>query len=114
MEYEGWLKSLKAGDTVVLEKFGWGYDILEERTVSKITQKGFIKVDTFLFDSKTGACRGPHDVNILDPKDEDTINRLREWEKEKYIMTIMGKMRDIVDITYEQAVEINKILENSK
>lgn len=111
MKYTDWLKLLKAGDKVILHKHGFSYELYEDCTVSKITPKGFIKVDVFLFEPQNGFCRGNYGVNILDPSDEDTIKRIKRYKLNEFIKNVIYKMKNVSSLSYEKAVAINEILE---
>lgn len=111
MEYYEWLKQLKAGDDVVVHAWDWSGSSYCMGKVEKITPTGLIRVDGILYTPQDGYSRSRGSV-ILDPSDEDVENRLKTYSQKSIIRETMYKMRNInyEKVTYEQAVEIRKIM----
>lgn len=97
---------MKVGDEVIgLNGFGHSHIY----TVEAITPKGFIKVNGHLY-HKDGSQRGSdgwyeNTIYAVTPEEAQAIKR------KNFIMSVVAKMHTIVDISYEQALEISKILE---
>lgn len=76
-------------------------------TVNAITPKGFIKVDGELY-KPNGYKRTSDswDTTRIEPATDEAIE---EFKKEIFVAIVMKKLKDITNITYEQAEELNKI-----
>lgn len=111
MEYREWLKQLKAGDDVVIRTWNWGGSDYTNAKVEKITPTGFIRVKGILYKPQDGISRSGNS-NLLDPNDETTIKLLKKYKENKFVIETMYKIRNTNynDVTYEQAVEIRKIM----
>lgn len=111
MEYREWLKQLKAGDDVVIRTWNWGGSSYTNAKVEKITTTGFIRVEGILYKPQDGNSRSGNS-NLLDPNDETTIRILKKYKENKFVSETMNKIRNTNynDVTYEQAVEIKKIM----
>lgn len=96
-----WLKSLKAGDIVIVSSH-FGESICK---VEKITPTGKIRVGGNLFTD------GLHrQVWGYDRLEEATDERIAKIRKKAKIRKVLNLMRETKDITYEEAVAIEKIL----
>lgn len=111
MEYHEWLKQLKAGDDVVIRTWNWGGSGYTNAKVEKITPTGFIRVKGILYKPNDGNSRSGNS-GLLDPNDETTIKLLKEHTEKTFVKQTMYKIRNTSNenITYEQAVEIRKIM----
>lgn len=111
MEYREWLKQLKAGDDVVIRAWSWGGSSYTNAKVEKITPTGFIRVKGILYKPNDGNSRSGNS-GLLDPNDENTIKLLKEHTEKTFAKQTMYKIRNTSNenITYEQAVEIRKIM----
>ena len=109
MPNKEWLSSLKAGDKVVVCIWRWTSTSYREKIVEKITPKGFIKVDDTLYYPKDGYARGGGS-KILCPDDEDVRKKLESYQKESFVKNVLYKMRNVSIITLDQAIRINRIL----
>lgn len=111
MEYREWLKQLKAGDDVVIGTWNWVSSGYTNAKVEKITPTGFIRVEGALYKPKDGMSRSGGS-KLLNPTDENTIKLLKEYTEKTFVKQTMYKIRNTNynDVTYEQAVEIRKIM----
>ena len=111
MEYREWLKQLKTGDDVVIRTWNWGGSSYTNAKVEKITPTGFIRVNGILYKPHDGNSRSG-DSGLLDPNDETTIKISKKYKENKFVSETMKKIRNTHynDVTYEQAVEIRKIM----
>lgn len=111
MEYREWLKQLKAGDDVVIRTWNLGGSGYINAKVEKITPTGFIRVEGALYKPKDGMSRSGGS-ELLNPTDEKTIKLLKEYTEKTFVKQTMYKIRNTCNenITYEQAVEIRKIM----
>ena len=111
MEYREWLKQLKPGDDVVIRDWKWGENSYTNAKVEKITPTGFIRVEGALYKPKDGMSRSGGS-ELLNPTDENTIKLLKEHTEKTFVRQTMYKIRNTSNenITYEQAVEIRKIM----
>lgn len=111
MEYREWLKQLKSGDDVVVHAWEFGGSYYRMGKVEKITPTGLIRVDGTLYRPQDGYSRS-RGSGILDPSDEDVANRLKAYNQKSIIRETIYKMRNMnyEKVTYEQAVEIRKIM----
>lgn len=97
--------NVKAGDKVIYTSHFGGDKVA---VVEKITPKGFIKVNGTLF-TEDGIERGSSVWNrsfIRKANPED----IYKIEHDNYRKRILNNLHSLQDITYEQAIEINKIL----
>lgn len=104
---EEWLKNLKVGDKVFVVNNA--YKSLE--TVQRITPKGRIVVDNTLY---TNGVNRSNEWNIL-CLEEATESAVKLYKRERFVRNvfsklIFNKLRGTKAMTYEQAKEINKIL----
>ena len=102
-----WIKELKAGDLVfVTNRHGTSL-----RQVEKITPKGFVKVGNSLFNPETGVERGTDPWCVTHIK-QATAEAVESFKRNALISSTLKVMQGLrrSDITYEQAVEIRKIL----
>lgn len=104
-----WLSELKEGDKVVINSWNYTYNSYEEEVVQKITPKGFIKVNDILFNPNSGYSRSSGS-RLLNPNDNDTKEKLENYKKSRLIRSVLNKMCNVRDLTFEQAVKINEIL----
>lgn len=110
MEYHDWLKRLKVGDEVIYHAWGLGSHYALAK-VERITPTGFIRVNGTLFKPDTGyaincgAC-------IRDPNEDKAMEALKEYNKAVFVSKTMRRIRNtnMSNVTYEQAVEIVKIM----
>lgn len=111
MEYREWLKQLKSGDDVVIRTWNWGGSSYTNAKVEKITPTGFIRVKGILYKPQDGHSRSGNSC-LLDPNEETTIKILKKYKENKFVSETMNKIRNTNynDVTYEQAVEIRKIM----
>lgn len=107
---EEWLSKLKEGDRVVVYSWGWANSSYEESVVEKITPKGFIKVNGSLFNPNDGYSRGDGGACLKDPNNDKVIEKVNEHRKNMFIHKILVDMWETRKITYEQAIEIDRIL----
>lgn len=106
-----WLKNLKAGDTVIVHSWTWSYSSYRVSKVEKVTPKGFIKVDGFLYYPEDGRIRGDSGSVLMNPSDESTQTAYKQYCKDVFVKKILYKMRAVTSITYEQACKIKEILD---
>lgn len=95
---------LKVGDKVFVHSIGCRF----LATVEKVTPKFYVKVNGNLYDHN-GILRGGgawHKSHI-EPADEEMI---AEYNRERFVRETLKKMREVNQITYEQAVAIDAIL----
>lgn len=111
MEYREWLNQLKAGDDVVIRIWSFGGSGYTNAKVEKITPTRFIRVEGVLYKPQDGNSRFGNN-GLLDPNDETTIKLLKKYKENKFVSETMYKIRNTNynDVTYEQAVEIRKIM----
>ena len=97
-------ENLKAGDKV----FVWHSGSCRLDFVENVTPKGFIKVSGTLF-TKDGFARGSSVWyrTSIEPATEEMI---AEYNKEKFIRATIKQMRETLEISYDQALKIRKIL----
>ena len=108
-----WLSQLKEGDMVVLHSWSAGYSCYIEETVQKVTPKGFIKVNGSLFNPNDGMARSRGSWSgscLMDANDESVKEQVKKYRMECYVGRVLRKIRNIPDLTYEQAIEIDRIL----
>lgn len=110
MEYHEWLRQLKVGDEVIYHSWGFGdpYILLK---VDKITPTGFIRVNETLFRPNDGYARSGC-ACILDPNNQESAQRLKEYNNHVFVYKTMQKLgaTNADNVTYDQAVEIAKIM----
>ena len=101
-------ENLKPGDKVFVS----GYSRRTLRTVEKITPKGFIKVDgTYYYkDGRERGGTGWHFTRIVPASEEEVI----AYNKERFVASVMKKMREIKSLDYEKAVLIHDILNKTE
>ena len=78
--------------------------------VEKITPKGFIKVDG-VFYRKDGSQRGSQDPwyhTWISPASDEEIE---QFQKDRFVAAVVRRLNSISNLRYEQAVAINRILE---
>lgn len=109
MQNNKWLSELKEGDKVVINSWCFPYNSYMEEVVQKITPKGFIKVNDILFKPNSGYSRSG-ESRLLNPNDNDTKEKLENYKKSSFIRSVLKKMCNVGDLTFEQAVKINEIL----
>lgn len=97
-------ENLKVGDFVFVSG-NWGCSL---HKVEKITPKGFIKVNGSLY-TKDGYERGGDSWSItnISPASPDAI---KEYNNKIFIREVMNKLRTVKKLSYEQAVDVNRIL----
>ena len=105
-----WLSKLKEGDRVVVYSWGWANSSYKESVVEKITPKGFIKVNGSLFNPNDGYRRGDGGACLQNPNDNEVMERVKKYQEDSFIRTILVDMWETRKITYEQAIEIDRIL----
>lgn len=110
MEYREWLKQLKTGDEVIVSCWNYGTTYRKEK-VEKVTPTGLIRVDGILYKPHNGLSRSEYS-QLHDPNDEKTIKTVQEWKENNFVLRVLNKFRsiDYNTVTYEQAVEICKIM----
>lgn len=108
MQNNKWLSELKEGDKVVVTRWGMIHNSYSEGTVQKITPKGFIKVNDILFKPNNGVSRSG-EFGLL-PNDDNNKEKLELYKKSSFIRSVLKKMCNVGDLTFEQAVKINEIL----
>lgn len=99
------LENIKIGDKVIIESLHWKR--LAE--VQDITKTGLIKVCGNLY-YKDGRLRGGDKYNRTYLRIA-TEEEIKELQKDEFIKKVLYKMQYCKSITYEQAKEINEILE---
>lgn len=100
----GKVENLKPGDKVFVSgRFGRSL-----HTVEKITPKGFIKVNGSLY-NQNGYERGgdPWSFTSIHPASEEEIIA---YNKERFVVGVMKKLKEIKSLDYEKAVLIHDIL----
>lgn len=98
-----WISNLKPGDEVfVRSPYGDKY----LRTVEKITPTGLIKVGGCLY-TQEGRQRGETFAHRLA---ECTPGKKEEFMREVFTSKVLRGLRNVPNITYKQAIEINKVL----
>lgn len=111
MENKEWLSSLKLGDKVVVCSWSWSYSLrYNESTVEKITPKGFIKVNGLLYNPNNGYLRGSGGSKLLCPDDKETKEKVKDYKRDCFVKSVLYSMRNVVNITFDQAVKIKDIL----
>ena len=100
---ETWIDKLQVGDKVI---------VLSNRsekvsTVERITPTRRIVVGGITFDKHGSIYGRSYSYAWLREASESEINRIQRESKIKAVMSLIGKINQI---TYEQAVEIEKIL----
>lgn len=105
-----WLSKLKEGDRVVVYSWGWANSSYKESVVEKITPKGFIKVNGSLFNPNDGYRRGDGGACLQNPNDNEVMERVKKYQEDSFIRKILVDMWETRKITYEQAIEIDRIL----
>lgn len=97
---------MKAGDLVILTRKKWMF--IEEYVVKieKVTPKGYIKVKDMLF-YPDGRPRGKHRYRI----EVATEEKITHYYEEKFISEILKILKNIDELTYEQAVELGDLFE---
>lgn len=98
--------NVEVGDKVIIHGLRGRKSIA---VVEKITPKGFIRVSGVLYNTN-GFIRGS-DIWNIQYITKATVEEVYEVEHNNYRKRILNKLQSLQDITYEQAVEINKILE---
>lgn len=102
-----WLKNLKKGDKVVIERRGM-YASQRIDVVKNITPTGLINVNGTLYRAD-GSSRGNDWVS------EQLLECTKEVElkikKNAIVREVLRDVNNIKSLTYEQAIEIKKILE---
>lgn len=110
MEYHEWLKQLKVGDEVIYHAWGFGeyYNLAK---VSRITPSGLIRVNGVHFRPDDGYARSGG-ACIEDPDNQESAQRLKEYNNHVFVYKTMQKLRatNAENVTYDQAVEIAKIM----
>lgn len=97
--------NVKAGDKVIYtSRFGGD----KVAVVEKITPKGFIKVNGTLF-TEYGINKGS-DVWSRSYIRQATPELIQQVEQINFRNYVLNNLHSLKNITYEQAVEINKIL----
>lgn len=111
MENKNWLKELKVGDDVLVREYSWTGSSWSKAKVEKITPTGFIKVKDILYKPQDGYSRSGNSC-LYDPNDGENLRLLRLFDEKRFISAIIDKIRkmDSRNMTYEQAVEISKIM----
>lgn len=108
-----WISKLKKGDMVIVHSWSAGYSCYTEETVQKVTPKGFIKVNGSLFNQNDGMARGRGSWSgscLMDSNDESAKEQVKKYRMECYVGRVLRKIRNIPNLTYEQAIEIDRIL----
>lgn len=110
---KSWLKELKKDDLVFVRGFNGQTNLY---SIEKITPKGNIKVGGGLYNPETGL-RKTSDVFDFSKLEEATPEKVQKFRQNNIIkdtLTILANLR-IKDITYEQFLQLRKILniENS-
>lgn len=100
--------NVKVGDNVIFTN-SMGIDSVA--IVEKITPKGFIKVNGFLF-TEDGSERSG-DVWGRCCIRQATTELIQQVEQMNFRQYILKKLHSLKNITYEQSVEVNKILEEN-
>lgn len=112
------LKDLKPGDKCLIAysvSIGWSsYTNYQEATVDRITKSGLIVVDDLKFYTETGRERSSsryrtHITTIDDKSAVETMNRMEKMIKIDRVCTKMNTIK-MEDVTYDQAVQISKIM----
>lgn len=111
MEYREWLKQLKTGDEVIIREWHCSGSTYKKANVEKITPTGFIRVCGILYKPQDGNSRSGNG-DLLDSNDKQTVKSLDKYMKGKFVLATMQRIRstDYKKVTYEQAVQICKIM----
>lgn len=112
------LKDLKPGDKCLIAygvNVGWvNYTNYEEATVKRITKSGLIVVDDLKFYPESGRERSSsrYKTHICTIDDESAIKTMKEMKVKIKINKVCTKMNMIKreELTYDQAVQISKIM----
>lgn len=107
---ENWIKNLKAGDKVIVRYNCFSKHSYSLEVVEKITPKGYIKVNNILYNNTYGFARGGGHTYLLDYNDERNQIKLKEDTQKIFIRNIKAKISNTENMTYEQAMEISKIM----
>lgn len=100
---DDWIKSLKAGDKVIVSST-YGTRVAE---VEKITPSGLIKVDGTLY-NQNGCERSQWCTSSIHEATEEAV---REVEQRKVVTKAFKIMHRTSQITYEQAIKILEIFD---
>lgn len=101
--------NVEVGDAVVVRS-SWNNSYLSK--VERITPKGAIRVNGILYD-EYGREKGSNVWNrshITKATEED----VKQIEEEKFITLTLVKLRKIKELSYEQAVEIERVLRDER
>lgn len=75
-----WLKELKAGDKVVIQKCHFSGNSYKLAKVERITPKGFIRAGDNLYSPEDGRARGAYSgLYLLDYNNEQTKEKLNNF-----------------------------------
>lgn len=99
-------ENLKVGDYVVVSRIG----SRSLRQVEGITPKGFIKVDGTLYRTD-GFQRSRGDVWTSSSIYPASYPEIEQFKQERFVASVVRLLRSISNLRYEQAVAINRILE---
>lgn len=111
MEVYDWLSQLKPGDDVIVNEWDWTGSSYRYAKVEKITPTGLIRVDGVLYRPQNGISRSGAS-SILCPQNEEAVKMLREYQEKEFVRQTMYRIRNTNynEVTYEQAVQIGKIM----
>ncbi len=111
MEVYDQLSQLKPGDDVIVNACDWTGSSYRYAKVEKITPTGLIRVDGVLYRPQNGISRSGAS-SILCPQNEEAVKRLREYQEKEFVRRTMYRIRNTNynEVTYEQAVQIGKIM----
>lgn len=112
------LKDLKPGEKCLIAyrvTIGWSsYTNYQEATVDRITKSGLIVVDDLKFYPESGRERSSsrYKTHICTIDDESARKTMEEMKVKIKINKVCTKMNTIKreDLTYDQAVQISKIM----
>lgn len=105
------IKDLKVGDEVYFEYWGGWREYWRKSVVERITPTGLIRASGNLF-RKDGYLRGGG-AKIYTSNDEFAKNEYDKQQKQKFVNSMVAKINKD-GMTYEQAVKIKEILEDSE
>lgn len=105
------IKDLKAGYEICIKYFGGWREYWRKSVVERITPSGLIRVNGNYF-RQDGYSRGGS-ARIYPSDDEFAKNEYDKQRKQKFVNSMVAKINKD-GVTYEQAVKIKEILENSE
>lgn len=100
-------RNLKKGDKVIVCYFSlFGPKDEKVAVVERITPTGLIRVDGRLYRPNTGTCRNNDNYSLTAYSEEKGIRIMQE----NTVSDMLAKLHQLEQLSYEQAVQIDKIL----